>query len=129
MYLIVYQTYRCSVDITWQSFVRWLSKPQGAPSGVWTGQIKPQASGSSCLASVVLISWKKEPLWTARKCDIYRILLMFSARIVRPLSCNRPNPDELFTFPVAKKLFIGCSISPAFFTAKFSSSAIIKAFL
>lgn len=125
IYLVLNDTtmYNQCTFNTWQSFVKWLSKPQGAPSGVWTGHIKPQASGSSCLASVVLISWKKEPLCTALKWDMYRILFMFSATIVRPLSCSKPNPELLFTFPVAKKLFNDCSTSPAFLTAKFSSSA------
>ena len=27
--------------------VKWLRRPQGDPSGVWTGQKKPQDSGSS----------------------------------------------------------------------------------
>jgi hypothetical protein len=30
-----------------QAAVKWLSSPQGEPSGVWTGQKKPQDSGRS----------------------------------------------------------------------------------
>ena len=36
----------------------WLSNPQGAPSGVWTGHTNPQASGKSFLTVVVFYSAK-----------------------------------------------------------------------
>ncbi len=38
--------------------VIWLSSPQGAPSGVCTGHVKPQDSGSNFLTVVVFISVK-----------------------------------------------------------------------
>lgn len=36
----------------------WLRRPQGAPSGVWTGHTKPQASGRSFQTVVVFCSAK-----------------------------------------------------------------------
>lgn len=36
----------------------WFSNPHGAPSGVWTGQTNPQASGSNFL-TVVVFYWAK----------------------------------------------------------------------
>lgn len=49
--------------------VRWFSSPHGAPSGVCTGQRKPQDSGSSLRTVVVLILAKSAPLCTQRKWD------------------------------------------------------------
>ncbi len=57
---------------------RWFSSPHGAPSGVCTGQRKPQDSGSSFL-TVVVFSWaKKLPRWTMRKWLMKRRKLSFS---------------------------------------------------
>jgi hypothetical protein len=60
----VYRLIRWWID-TCAVMVRWLSRPQGAPSGVCTGHTKPHASGSSCRASVVRISMKNDPRWIA----------------------------------------------------------------
>lgn len=50
---------------------KWLSRPQGEPSGVCTGHKKPQASGISLRTVVVRSSAKYAPLWTDRKWDKY----------------------------------------------------------
>jgi hypothetical protein len=50
-----------------QVIVIWFRRPHGAPSGVCTGQIKPQASGKSFLTVVVFISVKYWPLWILLK--------------------------------------------------------------
>lgn len=46
---------------------RWFIRPQGSPSGVCTGQRKPQDSGSSLRTVVVRILRKAAPLCTQRK--------------------------------------------------------------
>jgi hypothetical protein len=43
---------------TLQAAVKWLSRPQGEPSGVWTGHRKPQDSGSNLRTVVVRNSAK-----------------------------------------------------------------------
>ena len=43
---------------TRQAAVRCSSRPQGEPSGVCTGHMKPQESGSSLRTAVVRSSWK-----------------------------------------------------------------------
>ena len=43
----------------------------------------------------------------ALKCDMYRILLMFSAMMVMPLSCIRPRPVCVGRFPVLMKVRYG----------------------
>ena len=66
---------------------RWLSSPQGEPSGVCTGHKKPHESGSS-LRTVVVRSWvKKAPRWMERKCEMYRQKLSLSATMVKPAVC------------------------------------------
>mmetsp|Transcript_31722 Transcript_31722/g.48612 ORF Transcript_31722/g.48612 Transcript_31722/m.48612 type:complete len:202 (-) Transcript_31722:1509-2114(-) len=56
-----------SLGMGTQLRLMWFSNPQGEPSGVCTGQTKPQASGSSFLTVVVFISVKYCPLWIERK--------------------------------------------------------------
>ena len=50
----------------------------------------PQASGSSFLTAVVLISLKNEPLCTQRKCEMYRKKFSLSATTVNPVNCRKP---------------------------------------
>lgn len=83
----------------------------------------PQASGNSCLASVVLISWKNEPLCVARKWLINRILLMFSATIVNPVFCINPKPVGDLMFPVDRKFSIWFSRDPDCFRTVSISAA------
>ena len=56
---------------TRQAAVRCSSRPHGEPSGVCTGHMKPQESGSSFRTAVVRSSWKYAPRWMQRKCDRY----------------------------------------------------------
>jgi hypothetical protein len=56
---------------TRQAAVRWVSSPHGEPSGVCTGHMKPQDSGSSLRTAVVRSCAKYAPLCTERKCDRY----------------------------------------------------------
>lgn len=53
-----------------QVAVKWLSRPQGEPSGVCTGQRKPQDSGSSLRTVVVRSSAKYAPRWMDRKWEM-----------------------------------------------------------
>ena len=78
----------------------------GPPSGVWTGQRKPQLSGRSFLGAVVFIVWKNWPLWTDWKWLIYLIIFSRSAAIVYPTCCLRSNPVLLRRLPVARKYSI-----------------------
>ena len=50
---------------------KWLSRPQGEPSGVCTGHKNPHASGISLRTVVVRSSAKYAPLWPDRKRDKY----------------------------------------------------------
>lgn len=52
---------------TEQEVVRWLSRPQGDPSGVCTGHMNPHDSGRSFLTAVVRSSAKYAPRWIDRK--------------------------------------------------------------
>ena len=61
--------------------VMWFKRPHGAPSGVCTGQVKPQASGNNFLTVVVFISVKYWPLWIERKWDRYLVVLSLSGTI------------------------------------------------
>lgn len=56
---------------TRQAAVRWVSSPHGEPSGVCTGHMKPQDSGSSLRTAVVRSCAKYAPRCTERKCDRY----------------------------------------------------------
>jgi len=56
---------------TRQAAVRCSSRPHGEPSGVCTGHMKPQESGSSLRTAVVRSSAKYAPRWMQRKCDRY----------------------------------------------------------
>ncbi len=69
---------------TRQAAVRCSSRPQGEPSGVCTGHMKPQESGSSLRTAVVRSSAKYAPRWMQRKCDRY--LRRRRARAAQPLS-------------------------------------------
>ena len=86
-----------------QERVIWLRRPQGAPSGVCTGQMYPQASGKSFLTVVVFISVKYCPLWMLLKCDRYLVKFNLSATIVNPAVYYRSSWDLVTKFPVAKK--------------------------
>ena len=86
--------------------VIWLRRPQGAPSGVWTGQRKPQHSGSSFLTVVVFISVKYWPLCMDLKCDKYLVLFSLSATIVKPADYCKSRFVLEMRLPVAIK----CSI-------------------
>ena len=55
----------------WHLAERWFNNPQGEPSGVCTGQRKPQLSGSSLRTVVVRSCAKKAPRWIDRKCEMY----------------------------------------------------------
>lgn len=48
--------------------------------------VLPQASGRSFLTAVVLISLKKDPLCTQRKCEMYRKKFSLSATTVNPVT-------------------------------------------
>eukprot|EP00959_Pyramimonas_sp_CCMP1952_P424706 8895650-Pyramimonas_sp.AAC.1 len=63
---------------------RWLRRPHGEPSGVCTGHMKPQLSGSSFRTVVVRSVVKKAPRCTDRKCEMYRMKFSLSATIVNP---------------------------------------------
>mmetsp|Transcript_2477 Transcript_2477/g.7413 ORF Transcript_2477/g.7413 Transcript_2477/m.7413 type:complete len:239 (-) Transcript_2477:528-1244(-) len=61
---------------------RWFSRPQGEPSGVCTGQRKPQVSGRSLRTVVVFICAKYCPRCTAAKCELKRAWFSLSATTV-----------------------------------------------
>ena len=86
--------------------VIWFSRPQGEPSGVCTGQMKPHASGRSFLTVVVFISVKYCPLWMDLKWDRYLVKLSLSATMVNPAVCWRSSWDLVTKFPVARKFSI-----------------------
>lgn len=77
--------------LTLQGAERWLSRPQGAPSGVCTGPKKPQASGNSLRTDVVRICAKKAPRCTHRKWERYLIKFNLSATTANPEVWNERN--------------------------------------
>lgn len=58
---------------------KWFSRPHGEPSGVCTGHMKPQDSGSSLRTAVVRSVAKYAPRCTERKWLMYRNQFSFSA--------------------------------------------------
>ena len=94
---------RTGVAITFAAAARWLSRPHGSPSGVWTGQRKPHESPSSLRTEVVFIVVKNWPRCTARKCEMYRHWLSRSATTAKPAACMRSSPVEETTLPVDKR--------------------------
>lgn len=114
-----------------QVMARWFSRPHGPPSGVWTGQMKPQFSGSSFLTVVVFISAKYAPLWMLLKWLRYLMLFSLSAITVKPLAYIRSRPDPDFKFPVDSRYSIFlpiedyCSIA---FLMKFMSTVLFASF-
>lgn len=84
----------------------WFSSPHGEPSGVCTGHMNPQASGSNFLTVVVFISVKYYPLCILLKWDKYLWLLSLSATIVKPAVYCKSKLVLEIKLPVARK----CSI-------------------
>ena len=86
-----------------QGRAKWFSRPQGPPSGVCTGQRKPQLSGSSFLTVVVFMVVKNWPLWMLLKCVVKRKKLILSATTEYPDTCMRSRPVEDTRLPVASR--------------------------
>mmetsp|Transcript_26951 Transcript_26951/g.53825 ORF Transcript_26951/g.53825 Transcript_26951/m.53825 type:complete len:292 (-) Transcript_26951:200-1075(-) len=84
--------------------LRWFNNPHGPPSGVCTGQRKPQLSGSSFLTAVVLICIKKAPRCTLLKWETNLQKFSRSAMMVNPAACIRSRPVRDVMFPVARKV-------------------------
>ncbi len=80
----------------------WFNKPHGPPSGVCTGQRKPQHSGNNFLTVVVFIYAKYAPLWIDLKWDKNLMLFNLSAITANPLSCIKSRPVLDFKLPVDK---------------------------
>ena len=89
-----------------QPIAKWFNKPHKEPSGVWTGHIKPQQSGSNFLTDVVFISTKYAPLCILLKWDQNLILLSLSAIIEKPLLYIKSKPVLDFMLPVDNKVSI-----------------------
>lgn len=92
----------------------WFNNPQGAPSGVCTGQRNPQQSGSNFLTAVVFVYVKKCPLWIDLKWAKNLELFNLSAITQNPLACIKSRLEWAIKFPVDKKYYIFC-VSPPFF--------------
>ena len=82
---------------------KWLRRPHGPPSGVWTGQRNPQFSGKSFLTVVVFISAKNWPLCTDLKWDVNRRKLSLSATTEYPDTCIKSKPVLEIILPVERR--------------------------
>ena len=111
--------------------VMWFRRPQGPPSGVWTGQRKPQDYGRSFRTVVVFIYAKYAPLWIDLKWDRNLMLFSLSAITANPLSCIRSKPVRDLRLPVDRndsRLLPIMPVSSSFLILSIEISLVSKTF-